>query len=447
MFDQPITFVDIETTGGSPRNSRVLEVAALRYEDGQIVQEFSTLIQPDTYVPRFISNITGITDADVRDAPRFADIAAELHDILDGAIFAAHNVNFDYSFIKNEYALLGATFKAKRFCTVRLSRFLYPNDRGHSLQKLIERHDLPFEKRHRALDDAKAIVHFSEIAHQTHGSEKFRLAVEHQLGRQYTPDNMTTVAISEVPRSTGVYIFRGKDDEVLYVGKSVDMNSRVKSHLQDVSEKEQAIARAAHRIETIETADELLALVLEAFLVKKLQPFHNRKLRKVTSFVMAVRSYDDAGYPKLTYRTGTPDQLDDLGDVYGLYESKLKAKKWNETIVKTYDLCPKLMGLEAGKGACFGYALGKCRGACVGVEPVSLYEQRFETALSKKRLQSWPVEGAVTLPVGDSGAALVVDKWQVVGSENLLSSHIEAMSDDTSFDYDVYRLLRTKLFQ
>ena len=137
MFEYPVVFVDIETTGGSYRNSRVLEVAAIRFENGQVTREFNTLLNPQTYIPESITSLTGITESDVIDAPLFEDIADELLDVLEGAVFIAHNVRFDYSFLKNEFALVGSTFSPKLLCTVRLSRALYYQQKGHSLAKLI----------------------------------------------------------------------------------------------------------------------------------------------------------------------------------------------------------------------------------------------------------------------------------------------------------------------
>ena len=144
MFDYPVVFVDIETTGGSYRNSRILEVAAIRYENGEVTAEFSSLINPETHIPAVITGITGITEGDIVGAPIFADIADQFAEIMDGAVFIAHNVRFDYSFIKNEFAMIGMEFKPKLLCTVRLSRYLYKQEVGHSLAKLIARYDIPF---------------------------------------------------------------------------------------------------------------------------------------------------------------------------------------------------------------------------------------------------------------------------------------------------------------
>jgi len=123
MFDYPVVFVDIETTGGSYRNSRILEVAAIRYENGQVTDEFSTLIDPEAYIPASITSLTGIRAQDIVDAPVFADIAERFSEIMNGAVFIAHNVRFDYSFIKNEFAMIGVSSSASLHSPV-IARFI-----------------------------------------------------------------------------------------------------------------------------------------------------------------------------------------------------------------------------------------------------------------------------------------------------------------------------------
>ncbi|HET9098628.1 MAG TPA: 3'-5' exonuclease, partial [Candidatus Saccharimonadales bacterium] len=154
MFSEPVVYVDLETTGVSAQRAKIIEVGAIRVEDGEVVEEFKSFINPGAPIPYFITNITGITDADVVQAPYFEDIAYQLDQILKGAIFIAHNVRFDYSFIKNQLESSGYKFRPKMLCTVRLSRALYPEARGHSLEKIILRHGLRVSARHRAYDDA-----------------------------------------------------------------------------------------------------------------------------------------------------------------------------------------------------------------------------------------------------------------------------------------------------
>lgn len=158
----PLVFVDIETTGMSPRSGgRVLEIGAIRVENGEVTGTMNTLINPGVEVPYFITQITGIDDSHIGNSPAFEQVIPMLNEISEGAIFVAHNVNFDYKFIQSEYWKASETlFSRPRLCTVRLSRALYPLERGHSLSKLIERHGYQVANRHRAYDDAEVLWRF-----------------------------------------------------------------------------------------------------------------------------------------------------------------------------------------------------------------------------------------------------------------------------------------------
>lgn len=173
MQHKPLVFLDIETTGGSAQNCRVLEIGALRVENNQIVEKFDRLIHPDAYVPSFITGITGIDDDMVQGAPRFHEIAKDLSSFLDGAIFIAHHVSFDYGFIKQEYARMGELWSMDRMCTVRLSRTLFPGERYHSLNHVIERHGYKVANRHRAYDDAEVLSKFYFDSLDKHGEQLY----------------------------------------------------------------------------------------------------------------------------------------------------------------------------------------------------------------------------------------------------------------------------------
>lgn len=169
MTHRPLVFLDIETSGGSPLNSRITEIGALRIENGEVVSTFDQLINPEQRLPSFITRLTGISDDMLWDQPLFVGIADDLEYFLRDAIFVAHNVNFDYSFIKAEYGRAGGRFNMDRFCTARLSRKLYPQQRRHNLDTIIDVHGIQVANRHRALDDARALHEFYKIASQQHG--------------------------------------------------------------------------------------------------------------------------------------------------------------------------------------------------------------------------------------------------------------------------------------
>ena len=440
MFEYPVVFVDIETTGGSYRNSRVLEVAAIRFENGEIVKEFSTLIDPGTRIPPVITSITGITQRDIVGAPAFEDVADELLEILDGAVFVAHNVRFDYSFLKQEFSMIGTSFAPRLLCTVRLSRYLYSDQKGHSLEKLIARHSIPVLERHRALEDARAILYFSQLAYDEHGPQNFADALTHQLKSQALPPNLDLNELETIENVPGVYIFKDETHQPVYVGKSVTLKKRVLSHFQSTSPKELKISQQVYHVETIPTGSELAALLLESKLIKELMPLYNRMLRRVSTYAMLVKNEHD-GYSNLSVVSGNVNNDTDLDTIYGVYASRMKAKQEIIELTRTYQLCPKLMGIEKGKGACFSYSLGRCKGACIGKEAPESYNQRFETALERSKLSQWPFSGPIVVPVNEAGEAVVINNW-IVQRYNDEDGNQLIIDAEPTFELDEYKIIR-----
>lgn len=160
MFDRNLAIVDLETTGMSARYHRIIEIAILRIEGNNIIDEFTSCINPETPIPSFITHLTGISQKDVDKAPVFGKVKHKVKRLLKDATFVAHNVWFDYSFIQNEFGRLNIPFESKRCCTVRLSRRLYPQYKSHSLASVIERFGFGYESRHRAYDDAFVLWQF-----------------------------------------------------------------------------------------------------------------------------------------------------------------------------------------------------------------------------------------------------------------------------------------------
>lgn len=174
MTHRPLVFIDVETTGASARNSRVLEVGAIRVENNKIVQKYVQLINPEEYVPSFITRLTGIRNEDVWNQPTFKDVAKNIEDMFAEAIFVAHNVNFDYSFMRSEFQRIGVNFNKDRLCTVRLSRALYPAQKSHKLDEVIKAHGYEVASRHRAYDDAEVLYKFYRDHFEVHGVNLFQ---------------------------------------------------------------------------------------------------------------------------------------------------------------------------------------------------------------------------------------------------------------------------------
>lgn len=163
-IDTPLAFVDLETTGGSAAEHRITEIGVV-VVNANGVSTWTTLVDPQQPIPPFIQQLTGITDAMVRGAPTFADIAGALFERLDGKLFVAHNASFDRGFLRAEFERAGIAFNPDVLCTVRLSRALFPRESRHGLDALIERHALAPSARHRALADADLIWQFWQKLH------------------------------------------------------------------------------------------------------------------------------------------------------------------------------------------------------------------------------------------------------------------------------------------
>jgi DNA polymerase-3 subunit epsilon len=451
VLDGPLVFVDVETTGMSYTRGRVIEVAAIRVENGGIVNSFSSLIDPQIELPQFITELTGISSRQLAGAPTFHDIAGKLSGILEGAVFVAHNVRFDYGFLKHEFRRVGRQFDLKLLCTVRLSKALYPGVHGHRLQDLIERCDIQATNRHRAYDDAQAMWQFIQHAVDNFPAPLIEDAIRLQLKSPSLPKNLNPELVKNLPESAGVYIFQDDKGAPLYIGKSVNLRKRVLSHFSADHEYESEfkISQQIAGIETVETGGELSALLLESKLVKDMQPLFNRQLRRRQKLTLVRQTSHPDGFIGITMDDVDEIDSDNLDSILGVYATKGKARRFVEQLMKDFGLCPKLMGFEKGPGSCFSYQLKKCSGACAGQEKPPEYNSRLLSAFGNGRLQAWPYRSAIIIKEktdSDIEYSIVVDKWCVIAD-------IKAEPDcepvinfqKRVFDVDTYKILRSYL--
>jgi DNA polymerase III subunit epsilon len=451
VLDGPLVFVDIETTGVSYSRNRVIEVAAIRVENGRITDSFSSLVDPQTELPPFISSLTGIYSADLAGAPTFHDIADELYRMMEGAVFVAHNVRFDYGFLKREFGDTGRKFSPKLLCTVRLSRALFPDERHHKLQNLIDRCGIVVESRHRAYDDALAMWQFIQHARVNFPAPQIDAAVKQQVKSPSLPKGLPAAVVADLPELPGVYIFQDENSSPLYIGKSVNIRQRVMSHFSadHTYESEFKISQQIANIETLTTSGELEALLLESRLVKEKQPLYNRQLRRHQKLTIARQALSPHGYITVDIQDTDRIEPSDIGEVLGVYTTKGKAREFLNQAVKDYGLCPRLMGLEKGQGACFLHQLKKCAGACCGKETYGEYNRRLLDVFAGRRLQEWPFESPVLIQEdfgSEKLSSIVVDQWCVIANitQEPECSPIINYQDKT-FDIDTYKILRSFL--
>jgi DNA polymerase III subunit epsilon len=302
-----LAFVDLETTGGMATADRITEVGIVEVDqDG--VREWSSLVNPQMRIPPFIQSLTGISDAMVKDAPTFEELADEIAARLSDRIFIAHNARFDHGFLKNEFKRTGRDFRPPVLCTVRLSRKLFPGFARHNLDSIIERHRLNVTERHRALGDARLIWQFWQDLRKTHEHEELEATVAKLVSRPSLPSRLNPERIETMPTKHGVYLFYGENELPLYIGKSNNLRKRVLAHFSGdyTSPRELELSQQTERIEWIETAGELGALLQEAMLIKQLMPTHNQQLR-ATEMTCAWRLLKKNG--KLVPAIATPDDL------------------------------------------------------------------------------------------------------------------------------------------
>lgn len=277
-----MVILDIETTGGSHLHDRITEIALVRIQNGEVVDTWQSLINPGKPIPIIITHLTGISDAMVKDAPTFAEVAPELYQYLEGVPLAAHNVRFDYGFLKAEYQRIEATLQLRTLCTVKLSRKMFPGHKGHGLDAIMRRHGLTTNARHRAMGDVILVIEYLEKARLALGSQKVIEEINYLTKGPSLPSGIDSNLVNGIPDSPGVYLFFGETDLPIYIGKSMKLRSRILNHFSSdhTSSKEMQIAQEVQHIEWIETAGELGALLLESKLIKDRQPIYNRLLRR-----------------------------------------------------------------------------------------------------------------------------------------------------------------------
>lgn len=439
----PLAFVDLETTGATATADRITEVGIVEV-DAEGVREWSSLVNPESTIPEFIQRLTGISNAMVAGAPTFAELADEVLARLSGRLFIAHNARFDYGFLKNEFKRLGIDFRADQLCTVKLSRRLFPQHRKHNLDSLTERHGLVADGRHRALADAQLIHQFWQRLGDEVEPERLAAAVAELAGRPSLPPQLDAAIVDELPEGHGVYLFYGENDLPLYVGKSREIRKRVLAHFaaDHASAKEMQLSQQLRRIAWIETGGEIGALLREAALIKALKPVHNRQLRQNDELCAWQLREEARGLwqPALVHAR----ELDFAREpsLFGLFKNAREAKKALGEIAAEHGLCHGLLGLErlpAGR-PCFAHQIRKCRGACVGKEPVSLHSGRLMAALARLKLKSWPYAGPALLREGPE--VHVIDGWRYLGSARSEAElHELAAAARPAFDADSYKIL------
>ncbi|MBC6609152.1 GIY-YIG nuclease family protein [Hymenobacter sp. BT188] len=442
--------IDLETTGGQPTQDRITELAIFIHDGDKVVDQYETLVNPGRSIPFFITQLTGITDDMVRDAPRFHEVARKVVEMTEGCVFVAHNVRFDYSFLKKEFADLGYNYSRKTLCTVRLSRSLIPGQPSYSLGKLCQNIGIPLEGRHRAAGDAAATAilfdRLLKISQQDEAlanpaisaadtlasvdalapsgrpataatkkpSARRVTAVQEAIKTALLPPNITPEKVATLPQEAGVYYFHDEQGEVIYVGKSINIYKRIQQHFA-VDYKSRKSLEFKNSISDITwelTGSELVALLYESAEIKRMKPFYNRQQRRSIFPAGIYLRQDEKGYKHLYY--GRADADNPATPLIAL-ANQFKAKGFLFHKVSKFNLCQKLCDLYKTQGACFDYQVHRCKGACVGAESPEEYNLRVDEAIESFTFEhgSFVVIGKGRR--GDEKSVVVVENGRYLG--------------------------------
>lgn len=441
--------VDIETTG-TVHNGKITEIAIIIHDGTRELERFSTLLNPQRRIDPYVVRLTGITDSMVAEADLFEQHAERILQMTEGRVFVAHNVSFDYAFLKMEFRALGIDFNRETLDTIDICRRIIPGLPSYSLGRLCSTLDIPMNARHRALGDTEATaILFGKLYGKDMKTVFSRIMAD--IPNVTIPPNLPSSELENLPSTTGVYYFHDGEEQILYIGKSLDLRKRVYSHFHPKEKKKWAeLWRNVHSVSYEETGSELAALLLESHEIKRQQPPLNRALKTPHPLPYGIfDGVDDKGYVTFSIRRKNA-ATDAIIDVRGYKEGErmLLAQ------AKRHMLCQCLMGLHRDKGNCFQHQIKACHGAKMGLETADDYNNRAARA---RQSMSFTVENLLIVGAGrttDEYSLVQVEGGRYVGygfiakdeanrSLDEVLDHVRPQPDDQ----DAQRIIRNFLYR
>jgi DNA polymerase-3 subunit epsilon len=364
--------VDIETTGGSPRGGGITEIAVLIHDGESIVNEWQTLLNPQMNIPSYITGLTGIDNTMVRSAPTFEEISEELWELLEGRIFIAHSVNFDFGFIREAFLKTGKELNSQKLCTVRLARKVFPGLGSYSLGRICENQNIPILARHRAMGDAKATALLFDRMIKERQDLIFS-SLKRNTGEAFLPLHFPLSRFRQIPESCGVYYMLNSKGKVIYVGKALNIRERFKGHFsgQVLPLLKQQLKSEVVDLQWQLTGTEFMALLFETLEIKRLWPAYNSALKMPKTLWGLFHYQDGSGY----YRFQVAKVIKSLRPLETFFSAE-EANQFLKTGIETFQLCQKLSGLR--KVSCEVIQDQTCLGACKSAENPATYNERVE---------------------------------------------------------------------
>lgn len=296
---QKITYaiIDLETTGGNFQLDKIIEIAIIITDGERNIREYQTLVNPERPILPFISKLTGISNSMVKTAPTFKEIASEVYEFLQGHIFVAHNVRFDYGFIKSRLKHHGYRYRSKHVCTVELSKRVFKNLPSYSLGKLCKSLSIPMSNRHRAYGDTLATtLLFQKIWSEAIDVISSQIKTDEVIGT-YLPPTFQIDLVDDIAEAKGVYTFYNESGQALYVSKTKNLRASILSHFDkpfDLQDKE--MEKQVHSYQVEELPTDMTCQLVESQMSLLLQPKYSKVVRRLKHNYGLFLNKDRAGY-------------------------------------------------------------------------------------------------------------------------------------------------------
>lgn len=294
--------IDVETTGGSPANDRIAEIAVIIFDGNKVTDSYSTLVNPKKSIDPYVTKLTGITDEMVANAPTFEDIHQKILELTHEAIFVAHNVKFDFGMIRQEYKRIGIDFNRRQLDTVNLARKVLPGFDSYSLGNICESLGIEITDRHRALGDTEATVKLLEVILTKSNAAKYiEIELNHGIDLDLLPPYLSKAEIEKLPEDPGVFYYRDEVGKVLYLDGVKNIRKKVISHISSLpdSPERQRMFELMRGVDYELSGTELIAKLMAHRECKKHQPEFNKKI-KPQAFTHAVfLNTDEQGFLQL----------------------------------------------------------------------------------------------------------------------------------------------------
>jgi DNA polymerase III subunit epsilon len=405
--------VDIETTGGNAGNGSITEIAILVTDGQQVLDRYSTLVNPMRPIPLFVEKLTGITDSMVSTAPVFAEVAKEVFELLQDKVFVAHNVNFDFSFIAHQLQQQGYRLHARKLCTVRLSRKIFQNLPSYSLGNLCRSLEINIANRHRAMGDAEATTLLFHKLLENDKGKQIESMLKKGSKEAYLPLHLAGGDLDKMPNTPGIYYFHDNKGKIIYVGKAKQLKKRVISHFSnnDVSRRKQDLMRMVHKISFKECGNELMMSVLESIEIKRIWPQFNRSQKKFENR-FGICSYEDQ---KGILRLGVVKKKKHI-KTHTTFAMQLDGNRILNKLAREHGLCPKMCFLQQETVTCVGMEESFCEGICADQEKPEGYNHKVVKAINSL------AEASPTIAVFGPGRKIAELTCILIGNNDYLAT-------------------------